>query len=77
MLTITESAKITYILIEENNPASKKTYTMYKQLYTVMQILYNTGRINKFGWDLHTANVMQRQNGQPVIIDPWFSEGTS
>ena len=59
------------------NPASKKTYAMYKQLYTVMQILYNTGRINKFGWDLHTANVMQRQNGQPVIIDPWFSEGTS
>ena len=59
------------------NPASKKTYTMYKQLYAVMQILYNTGRINKFGWDLHTANVMQRQNGQPVIIDPWFSEGTS
>ena len=59
------------------NPASKKTFAMYKQLYTVMQILYNTGRINKFGWDLHTANVMQRQNGQPVIIDPWFSEGTS
>jgi len=26
---------------------------------------------------LHTANVMLRQNGQPVIIDPWFSEGTS
>jgi hypothetical protein len=54
-----------------------KTYSMYKQLYTVMQLLYNTGKINKFGWDLHTANVMQRGNGQPVIIDPWFSEGTS
>jgi hypothetical protein len=59
------------------NPASKKTYSMYKQLYTVMQLLYSTGNINKFGWDLHTANVMQRGNGQPVIIDPWFSEGTS
>ena len=68
-------AKVWQSLLE--NPASKKTYAMYKQLYTVMQILYNTGRINKFGWDLHTANVMQRQNGQPVIIDPWFSEGTS
>lgn len=68
-------AKVWKSLLE--NPASKKTYAMYKQLYTVMQILYNTGRINKFGWDLHTANVMQRQNGQPVIIDPWFSEGTS
>ena len=50
---------------------------MYKQLYTVMQLLYSAGKINKFGWDLHTANVMQRGNGQPVIIDPWFSEGTS
>jgi len=59
------------------NPASKKTYSMYKQLYTVMQLLYSTGNINKFGWDLHTANVMQRSGGQPVIIDPWFSEGTS
>jgi hypothetical protein len=54
-----------------------KTYSMYKQLYTVMQLLYSAGKINKFGWDLHTANVMQRGNGQPVIIDPWFSEGTS
>ena len=59
------------------NPASKKTYSMYKQLYTVMQLLFSTGNINRFGWDLHTANVMQRGNGQPVIIDPWFSEGTS
>ena len=59
------------------NPASKKTYAMYRQLYNVMKLLYQTGNINKFGWDLHTANVMQRKNGQPVIIDPWFSEGTS
>ena len=55
----------------------KKLYSMYRQLYNVMKLLYNTGTINKFGWDLHTANVMQRSNGQPVIIDPWFSEGTS
>jgi len=55
----------------------KKSYSMYRQLYNVMKLLYNTGTINKFGWDLHTANVMQRKNGQPVIIDPWFSEGTS
>ena len=59
------------------NPASKKTYAMYRQLYNVMKLLFSTGNINKFGWDLHTANVMQRKNGQPVIIDPWFSEGTS
>ena len=56
---------------------NEKSYAMYKQLYNSMSVLYNTGMINKFGWDLHTADVMQRKNGQPVIIDPWFSEGTS
>ena len=56
---------------------NEKSYAMYKQLYNTMSVLYNTGKINKFGWDLHTENVMQRSNGQPVIIDPWFSEGTS
>ena len=56
---------------------NQKLYNMYKQLYNTMSVLYNTGTINKFGWDLHTENVMQRKNGQPVIIDPWFSEGTS
>ena len=44
----------------------------YSQLYEVMKQLYQTGQINKFGWDLHTENVMQRSNGQLVIIDPWF-----
>jgi hypothetical protein len=56
---------------------NKKSYAVYNQLYTVMQLLYNTGKINQFGWDLHTENVMQRSNGQPVVTDPWFSEGTS
>lgn len=46
----------------------------YELLFTVMQMLYATGRINKMGWDLHTENVMQRKNGTLVIIDPWFSE---
>jgi hypothetical protein len=59
------------------NPAGRKTYAMYRQLYNVMKLLFTTGTINKFGWDLHTANVMRRNNGQPVIIDPWFSSGTS
>jgi hypothetical protein len=58
----------------ENN---ENLYNMYKQLYDTMTVLYNTGKINKFGWDLHTENVMQRKNGQPVIIDPWMSEGTA
>jgi GNAT superfamily N-acetyltransferase len=52
-----------------NSPEFNKTYS---QLYEVMRQLYQTGQINKFGWDLHTENVMQRSNGQLVIIDPWF-----
>jgi len=58
----------------ENN---ENLYNMYKQLYNTMTVLYNTGEINNFGWDLHTENVMQRKNGQPVIIDPWMSKGIS
>jgi hypothetical protein len=45
----------------------------YSLLFTVMQLLYTTGRINKMGWDLHTENVMQRKNGSLVIVDPWFA----
>ena len=44
-------------------------------LYTTIMALYHTGRINKYGWDLHTANVMLRSDGTPVIIDPWFADG--
>ncbi len=45
----------------------------YSLLYTVMTLLYHTGRINKLGWDLHTENAMQRRDGTIVIIDPWFN----
>jgi hypothetical protein len=38
-----------------------------------MKLLYQSGKINKFGWDLHTENVMQRSNGELVIVDPWFA----
>jgi hypothetical protein len=45
----------------------------YNLLFNVMKYLYVTGNINKFGWDLHTENVMQRKNGTLVITDPWFT----
>ena len=45
----------------------------YGLLFTLMTLLYHTGRINKIGWDLHTENVMQRKDGTLVIIDPWFA----
>jgi hypothetical protein len=54
---------------------NKQLNSMYSLLYSTMKTLYQTGNINKFGWDLHTKNVMQRGNGQLVIIDPWFTLG--
>ena len=52
---------------------SQQDILQYAVLYSVMTLLYHTGRINKLGWDLHTENVMQRQDGTLVIIDPWFA----
>lgn len=54
----------------ETNPEFNSYYEL---LYTIMQGLYKTGKINNFGWDLHTENVMQRKDGSLVIIDPWFA----
>lgn len=51
------------------NPTKKAELHL---LYTVMELLYRTGKINKMFWDLHTENAMQRQDGTIVIIDPWF-----
>lgn len=53
--------------------ANGEKFNEYKTLYKIMDLLYSTGRINKFGWDLHTENVMQRADGTLVIIDPWFN----
>jgi hypothetical protein len=51
----------------------KETLAKYQVLYQLMVVLYHTGRINKFGWDLHVGNVMKRKDGTMVITDPWFS----
>ena len=52
---------------------NQRKHANYQLLYSVMELLYKTGTINNMGWDLHTENVMQRRNGQLVIIDPWFN----
>ena len=52
---------------------SERDKAEYELLFTIMQMLYATGKINKMGWDLHTENVMQRKDGTLVIIDPWFA----
>lgn len=51
----------------------KETLAKYQVLYQLMVVLYHTGRINKFGWDLHVGNVMKRKDGTMVITDPWFN----
>jgi hypothetical protein len=51
---------------------NKQKYAEMQLLYTVMRLLYTTGKINKMYWDLHTENAMLRGDGTIVIIDPWF-----
>jgi hypothetical protein len=60
-------------IIQYINSLNVQQLKEYELLFTLMSLLYNTGRINKIGWDLHTENVMQRSDGTLVIIDPWFS----
>jgi hypothetical protein len=60
-------------ILQYINSLNTQQLKEYELLFTLMSLLYNTGRINKIGWDLHTENVMQRSNGTLVIIDPWFS----
>lgn len=42
----------------------------YATLFATMQQLWQFGRQQGLGWDLHTENVMQRNN-IPVITDPY------
>lgn len=46
-------------------------------LYSLMRLLYHTGRINKQAWDLHTENAMMRGDGTIVITDPWIASETA
>lgn len=45
--------------------------TEYKSLYDTMTKLYKVGIKKGYGWDPHTENVMQRNDGTLVITDPW------
>jgi hypothetical protein len=45
-------------------------------LYSLMRLLYHTGRINKQAWDLHTENAMMRGDDMIVITDPWIASET-
>ena len=43
---------------------------MYASLFAVMQELFQFGKSQGLGWDLHTENVMRRGD-TPVITDPF------
>ena len=49
-----------------------KEVAEYQVLFSLMTLLFHTGRINKQDWDLHTENAMMRGN-TIVITDPWIN----
>lgn len=70
--------RCTEMWVRLSEKGNEELYARYQLLYTVMILLYRTGKINKMYWDLHTENVMQRADGTLVIIDPWFEhEGSA
>lgn len=60
-------------IIKNLTNMDRQTKAEYGLLFTLMNLLYTTGKINKMGWDLHTENVMMRDDGTLVITDPWFT----
>ena len=55
------------------NKLNATAVTKLQYLYLTMQLIYQIGRSQGFGWDLHTENAMQRRDGTIVITDPWYS----
>lgn len=53
-----------------NDPSFSAVYGL---LFATMQLLCSVGRSKGLGWDLHTENVMQRQDGTLIIVDPFYS----
>lgn len=45
----------------------------YQNIFNTMRALYTLSKNTGLGWDLHAENVMQRNNGTLVIIDPFYS----
>ena len=43
----------------------------YEIFYNTLRTLHKVGRSKGYGWDPHTENVMQRNDGTLVITDPW------
>ena len=41
-------------------------------LWQTLRDLREIGKANGWDWDLHSGNVMTRNDGTPVIVDPWY-----
>ena len=66
------------LLKKEQPRYSKKFFSQddsklndYKVLYNTLRTLHKVGRSKGYGWDPHTENIMQRNDGTLVITDPW------
>ena len=65
-------------LLKKEDPKYSKLLTQntskikeYKILYNTLRMLHKIGQSKGYGWDPHTENVMQRNDGTLVITDPW------
>jgi hypothetical protein len=43
----------------------------FEKLWKTLQELSDIRKKNGYGWDLHNENFMYRNDGTPVIVDPW------
>lgn len=63
------------LILQTLDSLDERDLLEYEVLFKLMTLLYNKGRINKIGWDLHTENAMMR--GDTIVItDPWFNMQT-
>ena len=70
--TNSQASVMARIINDEMTTRGVTFYKTYATLFRIMKVLY---QLYPKQWDLHTENVMQRANGELVIIDPWFSDG--
>jgi len=61
-----EDKKYSKLLAQNTSKISE-----YKILYNTLRKLHKLGQSKGYGWDPHTENVMQRNDGTLVITDPW------
>lgn len=51
----------------------QKRFDLFLQ---TIEELVHIGQRHGWSWDLHSNNIMRRENGEPVIVDPWHRSGS-